>query len=544
MVEEVGLRMLYLRVLLGKLPPRNFQIFFRLLDLLFQVITAEGGEEESYEGIATVFGPLFFRSKNHGTVNMIEQADTIKIVVADCIKNCEPLLLDPQTDFISVGFTHFAYEGTVDSEITFGEHEVIFVVKEDETGWWEGEVNGAYGFFPSNYADVVLQLAPGTGDCAASQEELDAEEEETVPESQPAAQAPALPEKNVNEKPAPAATTRAKPAEVTKAVSSSSGGSGGASGSKQQALNTLSEAQSTVQTNTQKRLQLEALIQSLSDTVAQLRKQKLSAPASASAGSSSDDQELQQLQEEIARMKRNQAQIKDSLQMSKRTLQEIKSAVTLQQTENKQLAEDIKAAGEQLAEKSASPAPTRSAPERTLPTAAAPQQQPQPQPQEKKEPSPPLPTNPTTASRKTGFRATLPPRPINSALPDRPLKPIGGAPSAAATPATAASEIQKKPLRPVNPAGSSPVRSPSGGAGAGRPALPAKPTETVSAGAPVQNRPAPARGALPSTPSPASSPESKEPSVVRRVNPVSVGRPGFSRPRPPGAGAPRLTGKH
>jgi len=511
MVEEVGLRMLYLRVLLGKLPLRNFNIFFRLLDLLFQVIDAEGGEEESYEHIATVFGPLLFRSKSQSTVNMIEQADTIKIIVADCIKNCEPLLLDPQTDFVSVGFTHFSYEGTVESEISFGEHEVIFVVKEDDSGWWEGEVNGSYGFFPSNYADVVLQLAPGTGDCAATQEELEAEEEEAIPDTQPAAKAP-LPAKNVNEKPVSAANTRTKPAEMTKTVSSSSAGAGG--GSKQHALNTLSEAQSTVQSNTQKRLKLEALLQSLSETVAQLRKEKLSSPASASSIvttssiSPSDAKELQGLQEEIARMKTKQTTMMDTLQMSKKTLQQMKNAVAQQQTENKQLAEEIKAVGE-LAEKSASPAPATSISPRDL---------------QPKETTPS--TNPTTASHQTGLRATLPPRPINSASSSTPLKSFGGVTT---TPTPAAAEINSKPLRPVNP----------------RPALPTKPTEPTA----TVTTSIAARSALFNTPNasankPTSPEETKEPSVVRRVNAVSVGRPGFSRPRPPGAGAPRLTGKH
>ena len=35
------------------------------------------------------------------------------------------------------------------------EGDVITVLKEDDSGWWQGEVNGRIGWFPFTYTELV-----------------------------------------------------------------------------------------------------------------------------------------------------------------------------------------------------------------------------------------------------------------------------------------------------------------------------------------------------------------------------------------------------
>jgi len=49
----------------------------------------------------------------------------------------------------------FSYEAAADIELDLKEGDVIKVLKEDESGWWQGEVDGRVGWFPFNYIEVV-----------------------------------------------------------------------------------------------------------------------------------------------------------------------------------------------------------------------------------------------------------------------------------------------------------------------------------------------------------------------------------------------------
>ena len=54
------------------------------------------------------------------------------------------------------------YVGTDDNELSLQEGQEIVVLRKDDSGWWEGEVNGVVGWFPSNYVHEKFELWPIT----------------------------------------------------------------------------------------------------------------------------------------------------------------------------------------------------------------------------------------------------------------------------------------------------------------------------------------------------------------------------------------------
>mmetsp|Transcript_72151 Transcript_72151/g.117030 ORF Transcript_72151/g.117030 Transcript_72151/m.117030 type:complete len:402 (-) Transcript_72151:331-1536(-) len=49
----------------------------------------------------------------------------------------------------------FAYEAAAEIELDLREGDTIKVLKEDDSGWWQGEVDGRVGWFPFNYIEVL-----------------------------------------------------------------------------------------------------------------------------------------------------------------------------------------------------------------------------------------------------------------------------------------------------------------------------------------------------------------------------------------------------
>lgn len=50
----------------------------------------------------------------------------------------------------------YEYVGADEHELDFFVGDVIKVIqKDEETGWWTGELNGRTGLFPSNYVEEV-----------------------------------------------------------------------------------------------------------------------------------------------------------------------------------------------------------------------------------------------------------------------------------------------------------------------------------------------------------------------------------------------------
>ena len=47
----------------------------------------------------------------------------------------------------------YPFEGTEEGDLSFEEGALIAVIRVDESDWWEGELDGKTGVFPSNYVE-------------------------------------------------------------------------------------------------------------------------------------------------------------------------------------------------------------------------------------------------------------------------------------------------------------------------------------------------------------------------------------------------------
>ncbi|CDS42257.1 abl interactor 2 [Echinococcus multilocularis] len=58
--------------------------------------------------------------------------------------------------YIQKVITVYEYTADKSDELTFGENELIYVIKKNDDGWWEGiMMNGRTGLFPGNYVEVI-----------------------------------------------------------------------------------------------------------------------------------------------------------------------------------------------------------------------------------------------------------------------------------------------------------------------------------------------------------------------------------------------------
>ena len=49
----------------------------------------------------------------------------------------------------------FDYEPEKDDELKLTVGDILIVINKEEEGWWEGELNGKTGMFPSNFVEVL-----------------------------------------------------------------------------------------------------------------------------------------------------------------------------------------------------------------------------------------------------------------------------------------------------------------------------------------------------------------------------------------------------
>lgn len=55
--------------------------------------------------------------------------------------------------YIEKVITMYEYIRDKDDELTFTENQIIYVIKKNDDGWWEGIMNGITGLFPGNYVE-------------------------------------------------------------------------------------------------------------------------------------------------------------------------------------------------------------------------------------------------------------------------------------------------------------------------------------------------------------------------------------------------------
>ena len=57
----------------------------------------------------------------------------------------------------SVVIAAFDYTKDKHDELTFREGAIIYVIKKNDDGWYEGIMDGTRGLFPGNYVEVIKQ---------------------------------------------------------------------------------------------------------------------------------------------------------------------------------------------------------------------------------------------------------------------------------------------------------------------------------------------------------------------------------------------------
>jgi len=76
----------------------------------------------------------------------------------------------------------YDYEADDRTSLSFHEGDVITVITQLESGWWDGVINGVRGWFPSNYCQVISSPDEGLEDSqngvGGNQDDEDAEDEE------------------------------------------------------------------------------------------------------------------------------------------------------------------------------------------------------------------------------------------------------------------------------------------------------------------------------------------------------------------------------
>ena len=50
----------------------------------------------------------------------------------------------------------YDYQADKADELTFTENAVIYVIKKNDDGWWEGVMDGVTGLFPGNYVEPCI----------------------------------------------------------------------------------------------------------------------------------------------------------------------------------------------------------------------------------------------------------------------------------------------------------------------------------------------------------------------------------------------------
>lgn len=56
----------------------------------------------------------------------------------------------------------YEYVANNEDELNFGKGQLINVINKDDADWWQGEINGVTGLFPSNYVKMTTECDPST----------------------------------------------------------------------------------------------------------------------------------------------------------------------------------------------------------------------------------------------------------------------------------------------------------------------------------------------------------------------------------------------
>ena len=68
-----------------------------------------------------------------------------------------PLLTVMLCSFLVVAI--YDYTKDKEDELSFQEGAIIYVIKKNDDGWYEGVMNGVTGLFPGNYVESIMHYS-------------------------------------------------------------------------------------------------------------------------------------------------------------------------------------------------------------------------------------------------------------------------------------------------------------------------------------------------------------------------------------------------
>lgn len=150
------LQMKYFRSLMNELPQENKVALKRLFAFMVNIIKHQNQNKMAVHNVATVFAPNLLRSQSEAV--LIEDTAATNAIVCTLINEASSLFQGNQ-EFLGVAKAIFDYQSNSEYELNFHLDQILFITKEDDSGWWSGEINGKSGLFPNNYVELIKMFA-------------------------------------------------------------------------------------------------------------------------------------------------------------------------------------------------------------------------------------------------------------------------------------------------------------------------------------------------------------------------------------------------
>lgn len=69
------------------------------------------------------------------------------------------MLHDDRVLLLAAVVAIYDYTRDKEDELSFQEGAIIYVIKKNDDGWYEGVMNGTTGLFPGNYVESIMHYA-------------------------------------------------------------------------------------------------------------------------------------------------------------------------------------------------------------------------------------------------------------------------------------------------------------------------------------------------------------------------------------------------
>jgi RhoGAP domain/Variant SH3 domain/N-terminal or F0 domain of Talin-head FERM len=163
MISDPDTKLRYLRALIDGLPPVNRKLIQQLLFFTQKVIAHEGVNKMPIHNVATVFGPNLLKSIHEGATPIVEDTGKVLGVTSALILNADAIFDSSPCPFSGVAKSLYDFQTDKDYELSLNAGDIVFIVCEDDGGWWRGEIahTGQAGLFPSNYVTIGQHLPGG-----------------------------------------------------------------------------------------------------------------------------------------------------------------------------------------------------------------------------------------------------------------------------------------------------------------------------------------------------------------------------------------------